>query len=99
MNVQTKLAIGLLTTVIGIFFGGTVFKQLWEWFVVPLGTQAISLPHAIGILATFRLFFGPTGLDHGREADADDRLISGLAASITVPSVALAFGYVCTLFM
>lgn len=99
MNVPTRLALGLLTAMIGIFFGGAALEQLWKWFVVPLGVPTISLPHALGLSATLHMFLGTRGLYFKRGEDEDDRIIFNLAASAVLPATFLAFGYVYTLFM
>lgn len=34
---------------VSMFARGLVLAQLWDWFVVPLGVAAISIPWALGI--------------------------------------------------
>ncbi len=39
----------LLLFVVGSGLEGVVLSFLWEWFVVPVGLQPVSVLHAIGI--------------------------------------------------
>lgn len=34
--------------------GGFVFRDMWTWFVVPLGMPAINLAHAIGLASILK---------------------------------------------
>lgn len=47
-------ALGLITITGGILVisavvHGIVLRQLWQWFMVPLGLPAVGIAHAIGI--------------------------------------------------
>lgn len=52
MQLMMCVAGGVIAGVIiiaSLLLDGIVVKNLWEWFIVPLGTKPISLFHAIGI--------------------------------------------------
>jgi len=79
-------AIGWITvTFIGLFvtslYRGFVLSLCWVWFVVPFGTPAISIAHAMGI----SLVVGFLTSKSGKKPDTDDEfaevLMRGLVQS------------------
>lgn len=40
----------ILITIGNIIFGSFVFSALWDWYIVPMGAVAMSVPMAFGFL-------------------------------------------------
>jgi|GEM_PF-5127662 len=45
-----------------IVISGFAVTWLWAWFIMPLGIQAISVPHAIGLTCLLSTLFGGVSL-------------------------------------
>ena len=54
--------LAILGTLLLVFIGGEVVKQLWNWLLPPLfGWRHVTFWQAIGILALCRILFGGHG--------------------------------------
>ena len=83
--------VGIVLVGIGIFFlGGVVVRDLWFWFMVPLGLPAITMMHAIG-LDIFMTYISPT---NPFVTVKDQSLSEKMGTLIATPLVPWAFGWV-----
>ena len=77
----------LLLFVVYAVYAGFVIKELWEWFIVPLGVNSITIMHGVGIkLLSDRLTgFGFVPLNR-------DKMAEYLSMAIT-PALAYIIGW------
>jgi hypothetical protein len=87
--VAGAIAVGLLASVILVAWRGMALAVLWGWFLVPLGLPMIGIAHALGIAIVFALLQG----------DVSRNTKHALLGGILTPLLAIAAGYVITLFM
>lgn len=65
---------------------------LWRWFIAPLGVDALSLAHAVGLSAFGSLFmYVPKP---PKDEDELERLIFNICVGVIVPLIAVAVGVV-----
>lgn len=91
------LVLGILTA--GLLFAvynAWVLSILWAWFVVPLGVKAIGIAHAYGITQLVSLFLSNRGL---KENKSKEDWVSTITIWITIPAIALFFGWIAVGFM
>lgn len=69
-----------VVSVLVSLLGGLVFKDLWSWFVVPLGVRPITVFWACGLLLI--IGFAKTGLKPAITSDDDDPS-AGLIAAVS----------------
>ena len=92
-----------VTTIIAAFitavWSGYVFSVLWSWFIAgQFGLGDIGVANAIGLAIAIRLMTNQHKMDDV-ERKYSDVLVHGFSYGITAPLVALAYGYVVTLFI
>jgi hypothetical protein len=82
-------------------FRAYVLRDLWEWFVVPLGMPAIGLAHAVGISSIVGYL-----TQQAKDRDKDDSnkdttadLIHAVAAAIIYPLFAWGIGAIAHSYM
>lgn len=85
----------------GFFWGAYVESILWQWFIVPLGVQPISLYQAAGISFLFISFMGARGLDLKTKdtRDKQEKAVSWFAIIVFGPAMLLLFGWLARLGM
>ena len=49
------VGLSIILVVLTTLLGGVVLKDLWSWFIVPLGVPQLSVIHAIGVSLVVRL--------------------------------------------
>lgn len=70
---------------------GFVLAKMWLWFLVPLGTQPLSIPNAVGIcLIASMLTHSQANVKDNRDADEKNMAIAMVFVN---PLIALLFGY------
>lgn len=86
---RTAVFIGVILAAIPlVFWSAFVLMTLWGWFVVPLGVQALNLPHAIGLA----LIVGwAKGIRHNKTDD--DAALKNIGMWLIGTVIALAVGY------
>lgn len=75
-----------------IVFSGWVIKNLWDWYVVPLGMTSITVPHAIGLLIIVQL-----AID--KDIDQDETYAYYLAKASVLSLAGLIVGYLLSDFI
>jgi hypothetical protein len=89
----------LLTLPLQILANGFVISKLWEWFIVPLGVQNITIAWALGF-STFVGLFQSHNLFSGNNIEnPKEKVITAISIAISRPLVALGFGYLWHCFM
>lgn len=97
----------IITPLLAIW-NGFVLSKLWTWFVVPLGVNQISIPHAMGISTLVGLFLSGIVLTLAQiksnmEDKDEDQLLVALMTSflfgIIVPLLAWGFGAIYHYFI
>lgn len=88
----------LLMIVPSAIVRGFVLMKMWLWFIVPLGVNAISITHAIGLATLAGLL---THQSTGKELEKDQgKLIgSAIGEGFLAPLLILLMGYVIKSFM
>lgn len=98
-SVALGCLLSLVMAPVNIILRGLVLRQLWYWFLVPLGVPAVGAAHALGISCLLGLF--TMGL--ARDADKEETVLAKSIRSVTFgllgPAVALGLGYLFSLFM
>jgi hypothetical protein len=89
-----NLAAALLLSIPFSIWGGYVFSKLWQWFVVPIGANAIGTAHAMGIIMMCTMF---TISCHPNRRS--DETLAFVIASPFICAIALALGCVYKAFM
>lgn len=93
--------ISIVTSIIGATIAAFFFRDMWAWFVVPLGAPVLALPHAYGLSLFARTLArhdpsGTTavlvGAAEERESTAKERLFY-VAYYFTVNVLTPAFAY------
>lgn len=102
-SAETTLAYVAIPFIIGsVALHAVTFWMLWNWFIAPLGTPAISLPHAVGISLTIGLITARLASQSTVEKLLDDegstviRLWKGIATNYFISGFALIFGWLLT---
>ena len=74
---------------------GFVLSIMWEWFVVPLGVEPVSLAHAIGI--TFIMNLLAKSVD--KESLKKEDINKSYCRDFCKPILTLLFGWIVTFFI
>jgi hypothetical protein len=75
---------------------GYVLGQLWRWFMVPLGVQAISIAAAMGIIVTVALVHWSSWRFVVGLATIDRQFVTHMVyATWGAPVVAFGLGWLC----
>lgn len=97
MEKKPNFLVLLTAIVLSCFFSGWILKNMWAWFIVPLGVMPINLAHAIGIDSLFTIY-----RYHSRKRSDDDQKSESylsLIGIILVNLTLLLIGFVAHLFM
>ncbi len=76
------VAIGFVTT----YYGAFVLRQMWEWFVVPAGYAALSVPLSIGVFLIVG-FLKAKMTDNNADSDDNTSAVSKGIAKIVAYAV------------
>ena len=77
-------ALSILFVVLTTLLGGVVLKDLWGWFIVPLGVPQLSVIHAIGVSLVVRLMTYDIPKGDDEMSDTIARIISALLYLLAV---------------
>lgn len=96
-SISALLLTVLLLPVTAVLYA-FVLRELWTWFVVPLGAPAIGMAHAYGLalLAKSGVWEGPNSKKDDRENQGPLALLIG---SVLFPLVAWGFGAIAHALM
>ena len=96
MKALLMLAAAAVTTVIR----GWALKMMWNWFVVPLGIPALSLPAAIGIGLTvaYLTYTDSNKLSFDTAAETS-KSIERIITAFLMPFYVVFIGWVLTFFL
>lgn len=75
-----------------------VVAILWNWFVVPLGLQAISTAHAYGLTLVVSAVMSTRGLNLDGSKDKESNF-QPIVFAILAPAMLLLFGWITLGFM
>lgn len=89
-----KLLAALSMVPFSIAWSAYVLVIMWEWFVVPLGVQSISMGHAYGLTVLLALASGKAY----QTSDEESLLKIAISAALT-PLFTLLFGYTAHVWM
>lgn len=104
LGINTHL-ITIIFSVIGAVLGAFFFRDMWAWFVVPLGAPSIGLPHAYGLSLFVRTLavHAPSGMvallvgvAEERESTAKERTFYrhySFVVNVVLPAIAYLLGY------
>lgn len=101
MKTLLQIALLLVITLLSAAYFGYAIAVLWGWFVVPtFGLTPLSIPVAYGISILARMcIFDATITRVGQDDKIPEVIIKSITFGIMIPSFALGFGYVATLFI
>lgn len=99
MSSLIKFVVGSLLALVHMLFRGMVVRDLWYWFVVPLGLPVLSIAHAIGLSGM--IFYITFAI---REESKDDKtffqsFITNLIAAFILGLLAWGTGWAVAQFM
>jgi hypothetical protein len=79
-----------------------VLRELWLWFMVPLGVSAISLAHAYGLSIMVSMYAYTSTKSQIKTTDSNNPLKSALEiffAAVLVPLFIWVAGAICHYYM
>jgi hypothetical protein len=92
----------ILLIPVGILMTGFVISRLWEWFMVPLGVSAITLPHAYGLTILVGLL-SMRGMSSDMKSQEDTSMAKSVFLmvwmAVIMPLLAWFGGWLCHLWM
>lgn len=72
----------LLISIGGCVLGGVVLRDMWMWFIAPLGPPAIGIAHAIGVMTVFGFLTARNTNDINRKKTRYELLVRAIAGII-----------------
>lgn len=111
MDNGSKAVLGCLGMLVGVpllfLFGvlvtGFVVKEMWEWFVVPLGVMPINLWHAAGFACLWSFMCPPVDLSELQKKDQEHQVAAVVGKMIGYlvvrPLVVLLIGFIASRMM
>lgn len=96
-SIPALLLVVLLLPITAVIYA-FVLRELWTWFVVPLGAPAVSMAHAYGLslLARSSVWTGPETKKDDRENKSP---LAQAVGAVIFPLVAWGFGAIAHALM
>lgn len=97
MEKKPNILILLVAIVLSCFFSGWILKNMWAWFIAPLGVMPLSLAHAIGLDSLFTIYLYQSRKNNNDNQKSEWYL--SLAGIVLVNLTLLLIGFVAHSFM
>jgi hypothetical protein len=92
---MSKTVVGLVLLVVACVLQPFVLRDLWGWFVVPLGVRPLGLIHAWGLQSTIT-YFSMTSLIYSAVSDGEKKreLLERVIVLLFAETLFWSFGWV-----
>ena len=97
-STTTELILGIIFIPISTLYGGFVLVKFWTWFFMSIFPELpmIGYMEAVGLSFALRYFI--VGISLTDEKLQEESISYKIIKSITIPTLALLFGYIIYLF-